>query len=907
MLSLERLNERSFSKPSSNTEFISVAERIWRIADSAPDSVAIYSERGRITFADLIQRASRLATLLTSALNQKPGIVAIATDDSVDLIVSALAIWCTGSAYLPLSPSGPPERLNHVLSEAGVAVLLTAPQATGPWPASVRQFSLLDEPEGECEFQPVSHGGHRDWKTAPEDLAYVIYTSGSTGQPKGVSVTQANLSYLVQWYAGAFSPTPQDRGIQFAALTFDAAVLETWPILAAGAALCIPERSIGLMPERLRDYLVNHQITHSAAVTPIAEQLISLEWPRNTQLRFLVTGGDTLRMFPPPGLPFQLVNTYGPTECTVLVTSGIVPAGSDGNAIPNIGEAIPGTDIYLLDSNFQPVRDGDCGQICVAGPGVAAGYIGRPDFTEDRFIYAPKLKARLYLTGDVGRKLPTGELYFHGRIDDQIKIRGLRIEPGEIVTALRSHPAVATAAVTAIGSEQHKRLAAYLVLRSEVDADGLRAHLAARLPANMIPAVFVRLDDLPLTVNGKVNFAALPVPDRSNSLEQPAETAEPKNAIQVQVASILSSLLGGRELSLSDNFFRLGGHSLLAAQVIARIRKTFGVDLSLRTIFEGPTVAALSTEIARLQHGEQLSAPSSLAETRSGTNLCPFFCVHPLGWDLQVQDKIARVLGPERPFYGLEPFSVIGEHVHDFTVEELAAKYIAEVKKIQPAGPYHLGGHCFGGVVAFEMARQLRAQGEDVPLLALIDTFIPGEESNFPIRPLRRTRFWILDKYLGDLLWRSPKQKLAYIRYLIYCIKLERRARINGPCSIDNRWPALEAANRHAYDFYVPKTYSGRIILFWGSDHAIRSFHDRRLGWSEIAEGGLQVFVVPGAERTFPARLRQSCSQSSAMVTVDRTDSVSWSEVAKKLCKYLQIGPDAMSAKHQSSSASGGK
>lgn len=906
MLSLDRLSDSSFSNPSTNTDFISVAEHIWRIADSAPDSTAIYSERGRITFGDLIRRASCLATLLTSALDEKPGIVAIATDDSIDLIVCALAIWCTGSAYLPVSPSGPRERLNHVLLEAGVAVVLTGPSA-GPWPASVRQLSLVDEPGDEGEFQPVSHGSHRDWKTAPEDLAYIIYTSGSTGQPKGVSVTQANLSYLVQWYAGEFHPAPRDRGAQFAALTFDAAVLETWPILAAGASLYIPERSIALMPERLRNYLVSHQITHCAAVTPIAEQLISLEWPRNTQLRFLITGGDTLRMFAPPGLPFQLVNTYGPTECTVLVTSGVVPVGSDQNAIPSIGKPIPGTDIYLLDSNLELVREGDCGQICAAGPGVAAGYIGRPDLTKDRFIYAPGLSARLYLTGDLGRKLPTGELYFHGRLDDQIKIRGLRIEPGEIVTALRSHPAVATAAVTAIGSEQHKRLAAYVVLRSQVDADALRSHLATRLPANMIPAVFVRVDELPLTLNGKVNFAALPVPDRSNSLEQVAETAKPENEIQVQVASILSSLLGGRELSLNDNFFRLGGHSLLAAQVIARVRKTFGVDLALRTIFECPTVAALSNEIALLQHNGKPSAPSSLAENQSTANLRRFFCVHPLGWDLQVYDKIAPVLGPERPFYGLEPFSVIGEHVPNFTVEELAAKYIAEVKKVQPAGPYHLGGHCFGGVVAFEMAQQLRAQGEDVPLLALIDTFVPGEEATFPIRPLKRTRFWIVDKYLGDLLWRSPNQRFAYIRYLMRSIRLGGRARINGTGPIDNRWPALEAANRNAYNFYVPKPYSGRILLFWGSDFAIRSFHDRRLGWSEIAEGGLQVFAVPGAPRSFPARLRRSCSEPPAMVTVDRTDSVSWPEVAKKLCKYLQSGPTAISANHQSSSASTGK
>jgi amino acid adenylation domain-containing protein len=891
---LDLLRDNSPLQSSGNTGFVSVAERIWRIAASAPDSTAIVSERGRITFSNLIERASRLAKSLSSALDEKPGVVAVATDDAIDLIVSALAIWRTRSAYLPLSPAEPPERLTHVLLEAGVTVALATATAAGPWPPSVRQLSLTDEPGDECEIEPVSRISHSAWNMAPEDLAYVIYTSGSTGRPKGVAVTQANLSYIAHWYAGAFNPTPKDRGIQLGPITFDASVLQMWPILSAGASLYIPERGIALVPERLRDYLISQQVTHFNTVTPIAEQLISLPWPRKTQLRFLITGGDTLRKFPPPGLPFQLVNVYGPTECTVLSTAGVVPAGSNGNAVPSIGKPIAGTDIYLLDSNLQPVRDGDSGQICIGGSGVAAGYIGRPDLTKERFIHAPGLNARLYLTGDVARKAPTGELYFHGRLDDQIKIRGLRIEPGEIVTALRSHPAVAAAAVTAIGSEQNKQLTAYVVLRSEVNADELRSHLAARILSNMTPAVFVRVDELPLTANGKVNFAALPIPDRSNSLEQVVE-AKPESETQVKVASILSSLLGGRELGLNDNFFRLGGHSLLAAQLIAHIRKTFDVELPLRSIFESPTVAALANQIALLQRDEKPAAPS-LAKTQSKANLRPFFCVHTHGWDLQIHDKITRVLGPEWPFYGLQPSSVIGEDAPNFTAQELAAKYIGEIKKIQPEGPYHLGGYCFGGIVAFEMAQQLRAQGEDVPLLALVDSFFPGEQSDFPIRPMRRNFFWHVDTYLGEFLWRSPKQRLAYTKYLMRflvapSIKLRwARAKSNDAGPIDNRWPELENANKRANEAYVPKPYPGRIVVFWGADYSFRSFHDRRLGWSEVAEGGMEVFVMPGAQRTFP---RRSTSESSTMVTVDRTTSVSWPEVAEKLRKYLQTSAAA--------------
>jgi len=888
------------SEASSNTEFVSVAKHIWRIAGSAPTATAIVSERQRITFGDLVARASHLATSLSSTLGGRRGIVAISTDDSVQMIIAALAVWRTGCAYLPVSAAEPLERLNRVLSEADVRVLATNRTSLHGLGGDV-QLCFIDELVGSSQPEPVPNVSESVWRTAPEDLAYVIYTSGSTGQPKGVAVTQANLRYLVKWHGEAFDVTPQDKGTQFAALTFDAAVLETWPILAAGASLYIPERSSVLVPERLRDYLVAQGITLCFAVTPIAEQLISLEWPQNTRLRFLLTGADTLRSFPPSGLPFHVVNNYGPTECTVLATSGIVPSERNGFAIPTIGRPIPGTDVYILDSSLQPVLDGDCGQICIAGPGVGAGYIGRPDLTHERFVQNSALgDVRAYLTGDLGRKLPSGEFYFHGRLDDQIKIRGFRIEPSEIVAALRSHPAVGAAAVTAVGSEEYKQLAAYVVLRTDATADDLRSHLAAHVPSYMTPAVFVRLRELPIRANGKVDFGALPAPDAFNSLEQAGGAGELENGIQVQVASILSSLLGGRELRLNDNFFRLGGHSLLAAQVIARIRKTFSVDLPLRTIFESPTVAALSHQIALFERDEKLAGSSSLVKIQAGGNRRAFFCVHAHGWDLQIHHKLAAVLGPEQPFYGLQPSGVIGDGNFDFCVEDLAANYIAEIRRVQPKGPYHLGGYCFGGIVAFEMAQQLRAQGEDVPLLVLMDSFFPGEQADFPIRPIRRTLFWFIDSYLGEFLWRSRKQKLSYLSYLLWYrlapnIRLRwARTKMSGTGPILHGSAELEEANRRANDAYVPKPYSGRVVLFWGGDYAFRSFHDRRLGWSEVAEGGVEVHVIPGDQRIFLApRLGYSSPGPSAAVTV----------VAEKLRKCLQSCRGAKLASADSSSA----
>ncbi len=535
----------------------------------------------------------------------------MATLDSLNLIPAALAAWRAGCAYLPIDPGAPQERSRHMLTESEAQVIVTDSVGAcevppGPW-RHVYIDDLLDNHENAF---PSNNPFGEDWKLRPADLAYVIYTSGSTGKPKGVAVTQGNLRHFVSWYHSAFDVTPEDRGTQFAALTFDAAVLEIWPLMAAGATLFVPDRSISLAPERLRDYLVAQNITLCFAPTAVAERLLPLEWPSELRLRFLLTGAEALYTFPRMGLPFQVVNNYGPTECTVLATSGVVPVERSEQGVPTIGKPISGTRVHLLGPDLRLVPDGACGQICIEGPGVARGYIGRPDLTAERFINVPwGGSSRLYLTGDLGRKLASGEFEFRGRLDDQINLRGYRIEPGEIEGALRSHSSVSAAAVVRVDSGANQQLAGYLVLSKDVSAAELRGHLLSRIPEYMIPAYFVRLDALPMTSHGKINRTALPLPDGSNSLEETDCTSELTTEIQVEVGSIISNLLG-RELRPHDNFFRMGGHSLLAAQVIARIHSTFGIELALRSIFESPSVAALSNQIEKEIMARLLAAPS---------------------------------------------------------------------------------------------------------------------------------------------------------------------------------------------------------------------------------------------------------------------------------------------------------
>jgi acyl-coenzyme A synthetase/AMP-(fatty) acid ligase/acyl carrier protein len=433
----------------------------------------------------------------------------------------------------------------------------------------------------------------------------VIYTSGSTGQPKGVQITHASLLNLVFWHQRAFAVTAGDRATQVASPGFDAAVWELWPYLTAGASVYFPDEETRIAPEALRDWLVWQRITISFLPTPLAERVMTLEWPATTALRILLTGGDALHRYPSPTLPFTLINNYGPTENTVVATSGPVPAIERPEGPPSIGRPIANTQVYILDERLQPVPSGVPGELHIGGAGLARGYLNHPALTAEKFIPNPFCAVpgtRLYKTGDLACYLPDGQIAFLGRIDEQIKIRGYRIEPGEIVAALDRHPTVQASVVVAReDTPDDKRLVAYIVptAGSRPTASALRDYLATQVPDYMVPATFVGLDALPLTPNGKVDRAALPAPDATNTVQDDTFTA-PRSPLEERLAAIVASLLGLEQVGRDDNFFLLGVHSLLGAQVIARVADTFDVDLPLHALLEAPTVAELAIEIEHL-------------------------------------------------------------------------------------------------------------------------------------------------------------------------------------------------------------------------------------------------------------------------------------------------------------------
>ncbi len=553
-----------------------------------------------LSYLELDQRANQIAHYLRSLGVGPETLVGVCLERSVGMVVSALGILKAGGAYLPLDPAYPGERLAFMLQDAGARLLLTQRHLAKPLPAG--KWQILDVDELRTSNYPVTRSEN---SVSGNDLAYVIYTSGSTGRPKGVQITHASLLNLVFWHQQTFGVQLGDRATHLASPAFDAAVWELWPYLTAGASVYLPADVVRNEPTSLRDWLVAHRITITFVPTPLAERMISLPWPRDTALRLLLTGADTLHSYPPPGLPFTLVNNYGPTECTVVASSGAIPCNECPNGMPSIGRPIANTEIHILDEQMRRVPVGVTGELYIGGAGVARGYLNHPELSAERFIpnpFSSNRKDRVYRTGDLGRYLPDGQIAFVGRIDDQIKIRGYRIEPSEIITVLNRHPEVEASQVVASEDPlESKRLVAYVVPRSgsRLSYSPLREFLGKLLPDYMVPSIFVRLESLPATPNGKVDRDRLPRPDAANVLHDEVVKL-PQTGLEPRVAAMLASLFKLKRVDINDNFFLLGGHSLLGTQVISRIHETFGVELPLYRLFEAPTVAELSSEIKRL-------------------------------------------------------------------------------------------------------------------------------------------------------------------------------------------------------------------------------------------------------------------------------------------------------------------
>ena len=565
------------------------------IAAHSADSLALASRSFRLTYGQLNERTGALAQGL-HLLGIGPDVpVPVYAYRSAAGIVGALSVIKSGGAYVPLDPADPAPRLESILRDLQAPFVLAERGLAGRLPPGAWKVIPMDE-------APLIFSQPMEAPVAPrpDSLAAISYVSGSTGRPIGVELTHANLLHLIRWHQRAFQITAADNAAQLAPFGHEAAIWEIWPYLAAGASLHFTDAHAGGSMRLLRNWLTDEYITVAFAPPEIAEQLMALEWPRTTALRYLLTGGDLLRRYPPAGLPFQVVNHYGQAEVTVVATSGIVPAKSRDD-LPPIGRPIEGMRAVILDEQSNLVREGMPGELCLSGPGLARGYWNQPELTARKFIqdlYRTDAHARLYRTGTLVRRLPDGQLACIGRLDNQINIRGFRVEPAEIESALNTCREVGGSLVLAHEDKSGERyLVAYVTPAEgrEVSAAALEEWLHSQLPDHMGPDAIMVLEQFPLTAEGRVDRTALPAPPCSR-----AKSAARQNT-EIRLGRIVSTLLSAREIDSDTNFLQLDTHPLLGALVLDRVHDAFGVTITSRQLYAAPTISGLAAAIEEAQ------------------------------------------------------------------------------------------------------------------------------------------------------------------------------------------------------------------------------------------------------------------------------------------------------------------
>jgi amino acid adenylation domain-containing protein len=809
-------------------------------AARTPNVVAIQQEDEQLTYRELNERANQLAHYLRK-IGVGPDVpVGICLESSsLTLAVSLLAVLKANGACLPLDPGYPKDRLKFMVEDAQTPVLLSNQQLAAGLAGAGIKTVLVDSNWGSIAQESRSNPENN---ITPSSLAYVIYTSGSTGKPKGVMLTHGGLVSYMAAAVKVYGLKPSDRVLQFSSISFDIAIEEMYPTWMTGATLVLRSKDFSLAGSDLLQWARHQKLTVLSVPTAYWHELVhelsetGASLPES--LRLVIVGGERAQPHlleawrKAAGARVRWINTYGPTETSVIATSYELPSsGSLPSPLP-IGRPIANTKIYIVDENLQPVPVGVAGEIHIGGPGLARGYLNQPESTAAKFIsdpFSPDPEARLYKTGDLARYLPTGEIEFVGRRDFQIKIRGFRVEPGEIEAVLARHSSVREAVVVAREDGlNNRRLVAYVVpaAGSGSSAAELRSFLKKELPDYMVPSDFLVLDQWPLTPNGKVDRAALPAPESRQALTE--DYGAPSDPIETQLLALWEEIFAKRGISIRDNFFELGGHSLLAIRLMRRIEQAFRRKLPLAILFEAPTIEQLA---AILRQDRWTPEWSLIVPIQPQGSRPPFFCVHGLGGSVLRFNDLAREMAPDQPFYGIQPQGIDGGRPCLRNMDEIAACYIEEMRRFQPEGPYFVGGYSFGGLVAFEMARRLRADGQEVGFLALVDTY-PGKAKSKAV-------------LLGTLLGLPRVQQLAYARQKITKYRKGLRRRFDA-LFLPRALKELRRTLAQVELAYQPKVYPGPLTWFRASEKALRGLDNSEDNWSKWAAGGVEIREIEG-------------------------------------------------------------
>jgi enterobactin synthetase component F len=704
---------------------ISVPQLVELWAGATPDATAVVFEDTTLSYRELHERSVQQARWFI-ANGVLPGdIVAVALPRSEQLLVVLLAVMRTGAAYLPVDTDSPHDRIALVLEDASPKVLITEREMYARFAGG--SFMLLEPECGDTLLGDTLPDAERgEDLSSPEGVAYVLYTSGSTGRPKGVEITHRNLGNFLHGMQQQLRPTPNDRFVAVTTVIFDIAGLELYLPLMVGALVVMASSEAPHNPLELARLIQHSGATHVQATPSLWRILLSSSETRLDHVHALV-GGEALSAELASRLKrmaARVTQFYGPTETTVWSTA--FELEEVDTAAPRIGRPILNTQLYVLDEDRELVVTGAIGELYIGGAGVAKGYLKRPELTTERFVANPFANdgSRMYRTGDLVRWSDAGLLEFIGRADDQVKINGHRIELGEIESLLLQHAGVAAAAVTAHrNADSTTWLAAYLVAEngSAIEMNTLRGFLAGRLPTYMMPSSFMVLDAMPLTPNGKLDRKSLAAPERAGRMEY----AEPVTSVEKKLAELWQEVLNVERVGRHDNFFELGGDSLSAAVMGALFPEHLQVELPLGSVFEAPTIADLAVLVERLG-SESLDPIGVMLPLRpvSKDAVRPLFCIHPMAGISMGFSGLLRHLDPSMPVYGLQSRGLRSSEQLPTSIEQIAADYLAEIRRVQPEGPYRLVGRSMGGLIGHAIVEQMQAREMEVEMLAMIDSYV---------------------------------------------------------------------------------------------------------------------------------------------------------------------------------------
>jgi len=840
-------------------------------AEKTPDAVAVVLGQKCLTYRALDARTNQLARFLQERGVGPEILIGVCVQRSLEMLIAVIAILKAGGAFLPLDPTYPPERLQFMIEDAGVPMIITEECLQDRIPSQWTQLILIDADWAGIGTQ--SEDGLSS-SVVGDNLAYVIYTSGSTGTPKGVQVTHLGLTNLSEAQQSIFSPLAGGRVLQFASLSFDASIWEMVMGICSGAMLHLGTSETLLPGPSLAELLDRGEITHVTLPPSALDMLPARTLP---DLRMIIVAGEAcpLELIHRWAPGRQFFNAYGPTEATVCAT--VWMCGEEMQS-PPIGRPLPNTRAYTVDRDMNLVPIGFPGDLHVGGPNLARGYLNKAALTAEFFVPDPfsgESGARLYNTGDLVRYRSDGPLLFLGRRDHQVKIRGHRIEIGEIEAILAQISSVKQGVVITRQNPAGDLLAAYIVAEPGaekgyvINLATLRRQLQERLPDYMVPSVFVQLDALPVSPNGKVDRKALRKIETISETSKTSSYRPPRDILEQKLVGIWEEVLGVRPIGVEDDFFVLGGHSLLAVRLMAWIDQKFGRHLSMATLFKGPTIAQLAL-ILRQEH--ESPAWSSLVTIQSAGTKRPIFFVPGGGGNVFYLYPLAHHLGSDRPFYGLQARGLDGTSAPHGSVEEMAEAYLNEVLSTQPKGPYLLGGHSSGSWVAFEMAHQLWKRGEEVSMVAVVDTPAPlletktsgidEDEALYLTKICRLIERWAgksLDITYEALRPLTHAEQMDYLQERLKTVDIlppqAGRAQVHGLIQV------FQASTRNCTRYVSRVPYPGTVVLLRARDIHVEDTdiginlraNDDTWGWNQLTGTGVDVHIIGGDHVTMMA------------------------------------------------------